>query len=352
MSFLDARLQVVRDAFSLDVAIEADPGEVVAVLGPNGAGKSTALDALSGFVALADGHVVVDGRTLEDPAAGIRVPAEERAVGLVPQGLALFPHLDARDNAAFGLRCHGRSRADARAEAQRWLERLEVGDVAGSRPHELSGGQAQRVALARALAWEPRLLLLDEPLAALDAGLRPRTRRDLRSWLTDHDGATVLVTHDPLDALALAQRVVVIEGGTVAQAGPLAEVTARPRTRYVADLIGVNLLHGRASGTTVLVGAERTPVEVASSIDGDVLLTIEPRAVLIHVDEPNSSARNAWPVTVRSIDHLGSQVRVEVDGPVDLWCEITAAGLAALGLVPGDPAWISVKASEISAYPN
>ncbi|MFN8018689.1 MAG: ABC transporter ATP-binding protein [Acidimicrobiales bacterium] len=350
MTGLDTHLVARRGDLELDVALAAGPGTVLAVLGPNGAGKSTALDALCGFLALDAGHVRLGEALLEDPAAGVRATPEQRSIGLVPQSLVLFPHLDARDNVAFGLRCRGRDRATARREAAGWLERLGVGDVAGHRPAALSGGQAQRVALARALAWGPDLLLLDEPLAALDASLRPTTRRDLRTWLGAHGGVTVLVTHDPLDALALADHVVVVEQGRAAQAGTLAEVTSRPRSRYVADLIGTNLLQGRADGTTVDLGS--TTLVTSEPATGDVFATIEPRAILLAADEPRTSARNNWHVVVRAIDRLGTQVRVDVDGPIELTCEVTPAGLAALDLHPGDPAWISVKATEVSVYPR
>ncbi len=159
---LDARLVVDRGTFHLDVALTAAPGDVVALLGPNGAGKTTALRALAGLVPLADGHLRLDGVALD------RTPPESRPVGVVFQDYLLFPHLTALDNVAFGPRCRGASKAESRARAAAWLDRMGLADHAGAKPRRLSGGQAQRVALARALATNPRLLLLDEPLAALD----------------------------------------------------------------------------------------------------------------------------------------------------------------------------------------
>ena len=240
---LDAGLTLGQ--LRLEVALEVSPGEVVAVLGPNGAGKTTLLRALAGLVPLKHGAARLDGVTLEAPAEGVRLPPASRPVGLVFQDLLLFPHMSAAGNVAFGLECAGKSRAQARSEAVAWLGRLGLAGLEDARPGELSGGQAQRVALARALARRPRLLLLDEPLSALDAGARAEVRRELRRQLDDFAGVRLLVTHDPLEATALADRLVVLEGGRVAQAGTVAEVTARPRSAYVAALTGLNLLRGR-----------------------------------------------------------------------------------------------------------
>ena len=246
-----AEMHVELGTLHLDVDLAVEAGEVVALLGPNGAGKTTILRALAGLQPLDRGQITIDGRLVDDPATGGFVPAEERPVGVVFQDYLLFPQLTVLENVAFGPRSRGTPKAAARAQAQRWLDRVGVGDLAGHKPRKISGGQAQRTALARALATEPHLLLLDEPLAALDATTRTAVRRDLRRHLADFDGATVLVTHDALDALALADRVVILEDGSVTQAGTLAEVTTQPRSSYVADLIGMNLLRGDAHGTTV-----------------------------------------------------------------------------------------------------
>ena len=204
---LDARLVVDREAFRLDIALRAAPGEVVALLGPNGAGKTTALRALAGLAPLTAGHLRLDGADLR------RTPPESRPVGVVFQDYLLFPHLTALDNVAFGPRCRGAGKAEARAQAAEWLDRMGLAGHAGARPRRLSGGQAQRVAVARALATHPRLLLLDEPLAALDARTRLEVRAQLRRHLAAFEAVAVLVTHDPLDAMVLADRLVVVEGG-------------------------------------------------------------------------------------------------------------------------------------------
>lgn len=345
---LGASLRLRLGTLELHVDLAAMPGTVVAVLGPNGAGKSTILRCLAGLVAIDAGHVRLGGRALDEPATRTFVAPEQRRVAFVHQDLLLFPHLSVLDNVAFGPRSAGASRAASRRAAARWLERVGLASYAGVKPKELSGGQAQRVALVRALVAGPDLLLLDEPLAALDVTTRASTRRDLRHHLDGYAGVTVLVTHDPLDALMLADDVVVLEAGAVTQAGTVAEVTARPRTRYVADLIGTNLLRGVGNGTRVRVG--HAVVELAEPATGDTFLTIPPSAITVHTRRPEGSARNVWTCTVAAVDLLGERVRVRLAGPVTLVAEITAAGFAALGLQVGDDVWASAKATEIQAY--
>lgn len=345
---LDARLKVRLGQLDLDVALEAPAGRTVAILGPNGAGKTTILRVLAGLQALDAGHVDLDGRRLDESATRTWVPTEDRKVGFVHQDLLLFPHLSARENVAFGLRAQGMAKDGARRRAQAWLEQVGLADQADARPHALSGGQAQRVALARALAVEPAMLLLDEPLAALDAGTRPETRRDLRRFLDSFSGVSVLVTHDPLDALLLAHDVVVLEAGRVTQAGPIAEVTARPRTRYVADLVGINLLRGFATDRAVRVGS--ASIAIAERADGDTFAAIAPQAVVLSRSKPDGSARNGWPVRVTTVDLLGDRVRIGLAGDLVLTAEITPPALASLGLRPGDQVWASVKATEVHTY--
>ncbi|MBX7161509.1 MAG: ABC transporter ATP-binding protein, partial [Acidimicrobiia bacterium] len=234
----------------LDVDLHAPSGQVTAVLGPNGAGKTTLLRAIAGSLAVDAGSITVDDEPIDAPP-DVFVPPEQRRMGVVHQDYLLFPHLSALDNVAFGPRSRGRSSSESRSIASGLLERVGVGAQAGLKPRSLSGGQAQRVALARALAADPAVLLLDEPLAALDAATRIDVRRDLRRYLRDFTGPTILVTHDPVDALALADHVAIIEAGRLTQTGTIAEVTTRPRSRYVADLLGTNLLHGTAHGTTI-----------------------------------------------------------------------------------------------------
>jgi molybdate transport system ATP-binding protein len=345
---LDAAVDLTQGSFRLKVELPVAAGTTTAVLGPNGAGKSTLLRVLAGSTAIDAGHVRLGDRPLDEPARRVFVPTEARRVGLVHQELLLFPHLSVLDNVAFGPRCAGRRRAEARAMARTWLERVGLAETADAMPRSLSGGQAQRVALARVLVTEPDLLLLDEPLSALDAGTRGVTRRDLRRYLDGFAGATVLVTHDPLDALALADRVVVLEAGLVTQGGPIGEITAHPRTRYVADLVGTNLLVGDAHERTVTVGT--AAVSLAEPLDGAAFATISPSAVTISHHQPEGSARNAWPVNIAGIEHLGERVRLALEGPPDLVAEITTASLLALSLSVGDAVWAPVKSTDIAAY--
>ena len=242
---------VRRGEFVLDVALDVGAGEIVAVLGPNGAGKSTLLRLLAGLTALSRGRIALAGQVLDDVDDDVFVAPEHRPVGLVFQNYRLFPHLNVLDNVAFAARVRGARPGPARVAAQRWLERFELSELADRKPGQLSGGQAQRVALARALAADPVLLLLDEPTAALDARTRLAVRADLRRHLSAFTGPTVLVTHDPLEAMVMADRLVVIEAGRIVQVGVPAEVARRPATQYVARLVGLNLYAGRRdAGTT------------------------------------------------------------------------------------------------------
>jgi molybdate transport system ATP-binding protein len=311
----------VRD---IDVSLDVVPG-VTALLGPNGAGKTTVLRAIA--------------------------ETSSRRVGLMFQDHLLFPHLTALDNVAFGPRSRGASRSAARDVARSWLERVGLAACAEAKPRTLSGGQAQLVALARTLAAEPEVLLLDEPLAALDAGTRVAVRRDLHRFLADFAGPTILVTHDPVDAYVLADRVVVVENGRVTQAGTVAEITARPASRYVADLVGTNLVRGVAAGTTLTTELGAT-LAIAEPHTGDVLVTIAPEAITLHRDEPvGGSARNQWKTTVRHVDPLGARVRVQLDDPLPVVAEVTAAAADELGLREDAVVWASVKATEITTYP-
>jgi molybdate transport system ATP-binding protein len=326
---------------------------VAALLGPNGAGKTTVLRALAGLVRLDAGRVVLDGRVIEEPGQRVRVAVERRPIGMVFQDYLLFPHLSVAENVAFGLRARGVGRAEARRAALGWLDRLGLPGVGDARPRTLSGGQQQRVALARALATDPRLLLLDEPLAALDVSIRAEVRRDLRRHLREFAGVNLLVTHDPLEAIALADRLIVIEGGRIVQSGTPPEVTSRPRSAYVADLVGVNLVRGLAGADSIaLPGAGH--LQVAGATPGEVFAVIEPRAVSLWRSRPDGSPRNVWRGRARGLDLLGDRVRVRIDAGErpSLVAEVTPAAVAELGLAEGSEVWVSVKATEIRVYPT
>ena len=301
-------------------ALTAEPGEVVAVIGPNGAGKSSLLGAVSGLVP-AEGHVRLGGRDL------LRLPARERNVGIVFQDKVLFPHLSALENVAFGPRSRGVPRAEARTVAREWLERLAIGEHASRRPRELSGGQAQRVAIARALAHQPDLLLLDEPFAGLDVGVAAGLRIELTRHLASYDGITLLVTHDAIDALTLADRVLVIDEGAVAQVGTPADVAARPRTEHVARLVGLNVIR-----------------------EADRFRCFGPGAVTVSLARPEGSARNLWRGTVLSAAPHGDAIRLLVSAGPELIADVTPAATRELGLEPGREVWLSVKETAVDTY--
>jgi molybdate transport system ATP-binding protein len=337
-------------ALVLDVDLTVETGETLAVLGPNGAGKTSLLRALLGLLPLTSGRIELDGRVLDEPAQATWVPTELRSIGAVFQDLLLFPTMDVLENVAFGLRAAGTRRAEARTVAGAWLARVDLGGRATSSVRSLSGGEAQRVALARALAPGPRALLLDEPLGSLDAEVRGAVRRDLREHLVAHDGPCVLVTHDPLDAAVLADRVVVLEQGSVTDAGVLADLVAHPRTAWAAELAGTNLLPGHAHGVHIEVGQGTLTVAEAPG-DGPVLVALRPASVALHRSRPEGSPRNVWEATVVAVEGFGERVRVQLDGTVPLVAEVTTAAVAELGLVPGERLWTSVKATEVVAYP-
>lgn len=349
MSLL-AQVALTRGSFSLDVSLELEPGRTVALIGPNGSGKSTLVEALAGLLPLASGEIRLDGDTLESPAEGVRLPPQKRPIGVLFQGLWLFPHLSVRDNVAYGLWAGGERRTHARARVAPLLERLELAELAERRPDALSGGEAQRVALARALAPQPRLLLLDEPLSALDLEGRPRTRAFLQEALTEFAGPRLVITHDPLEALLLADHLVVLEEGRVVQSGPTAEVRRRPRTRYVATLAGVNLVEGELREGVLRAGALELTAEHSEVPAGAVLATIHPSAVRIAHASPAQSEPNTWRAHVASLELDGDRVRVRLDVPSGFCAELAAEDLDLRSVAPGTSVFASVVASDVSVY--
>ncbi|MCA6095241.1 ABC transporter ATP-binding protein, partial [Streptomyces sp. SCA3-4] len=329
--------------------LDAAPGTTIAVVGPNGAGKTTLLRALLGLTTRAEARPLHLGE--EDTAS---VPTHHRRIAWVPQDNALFPHLSALANTAYGLRAQGTPKKAAHREAREWLDRLGVGHLAHRRPARLSGGQAQRVALARALASRPRLLLLDEPLAALDQSTRAHVRRTLRTHLAGFPGVCLIVTHDPVEAVALADRVLVLEDGRTVQYATPAELTRHPRSPWAARMLGHNAWPGRATedGTILLDdGARlRTAEAPAAATTGLAtgLAVVPPEAVALHTAEPTAgSPRNAWPGTVHELTAQGGRLRVLVAGEPDVVAEITPEAAAALELKEGTRVWVTVKATEV-----
>jgi molybdate transport system ATP-binding protein len=296
------------------------------------------------------GWIRLSGEPLDDSASGTFVPPDRRRVGVVFQDYLLFPHLNVIDNIAFGLRSAGLGKSAARSIAGEWVERLSLEGLDHRRPGTLSGGQAQRVALARALIANPNLLLLDEPLSALDVTTRVQMRRSLSEHLNSFPGPRLLITHDPIEAFLLADEIHIIEQGSVTQSGSADEIRLRPRTTYAADLVGANLLRGRAGNGVVTIGDHS--LQVASPVVGHALVTIRPSSISVHRHQPEGSARNAWSTSIDEIERLGERVRLRLGPPLRLTAEVTANSVDQLHLQRGDQIWIALKATEIGVEPG
>ena len=346
------RLSARVAARGFDVTLEVGDHERLAVLGPNGAGKSTLLAVLAGTLRPDSGRAELDGQPLFDLASGRWPPPHRRRIGLLAQDPLLFPHLDVLANVAFGPRAAGVGRREAEQRARRCLADVEAEDLAHRRPAQLSGGQGQRVAVARAVATDPRLLLLDEPLAALDVTVAPLVRRVLRQVLVGR--TSVLVTHDLLDALLLSDRVVVLEGGRVVEAGPTAEVLRHPRTTFAARLAGLNLVLGTVDPAGVTtpgglhVGAGTsgiTPGTAAAAV-------FAPNAVSVFVDAPHGSPRTVLPARVGELVPAGDAVRVSTvtTSGEPVTASVTPASVGELDLYPGRDVFLAVKATAVTVY--
>jgi molybdate transport system ATP-binding protein len=354
---LHAQVRLPERSVDLILAVEA--GRTLALLGPNGAGKSTALASIAGLLRPTSGLITLDDRILfsgnasehgsVNGSSGSRwVPPHSRGVALLAQEARLFPHLSVLDNVAFGPRSAGMPRGPARELAGEWLAQVDAGEFADRRPASLSGGQAQRVAIARALATEPHLLLLDEPLSALDVESAPAIRQLLRRVLRDR--TTILVTHDILDAVLLADDVAVLEDGRVVEHGPTARVLTRPTSGFAARIAGLNLVRGTAHGTTVSTSGGLR-IEGLSEDDLDegqaAVAVFSPNAVGIYREAPSGSPRNVVRGTVTDLEPHGHQVRVHT---AYLSADITPAALAELAIAPGDEVVFTIKASEVAVY--
>jgi molybdate transport system ATP-binding protein len=357
-STLTMTASVQRGTFRLDVDVTVEPGEVLGVIGPNGSGKTTLLRALAGLTPITDGRITLGDQILDSVQPAAFVAPEQRPIGFVFQNYRLFPHLNVRDNVAFGPRCRKAGRRQSRLIADHWLHRLRLAALAERKPAQLSGGQAQRVALARALAADPGLLLLDEPLAALDGRTKLEIRAELRRHLTEFPGATLLVTHDPLEAMVMADRLIVIEDGRIVQHGDPASVARRPATQYVARLVGLNLYRGTLGSygriilrdnAGTLVTTRHLPAD--DPPPGPVLVAIRPTAIAVHTARPDhSSPRNIWAGMVTGLELLTDRVRAQVTGRPSALVDLTPDAVAELDLVEGSEVWLSAKATDLDVY--
>lgn len=336
----------------IDISLRLDDGEKVAILGPNGSGKSSVLAVIAGLLRPDTGFATLDGTTLFDvgrpDSPTVWRPAHDRGTALLAQEPLLFPHLTVLDNVAFGPRSAGSSRQASRDSARHWLQEVDALQFATRKPPQLSGGQAQRIAVARALAADPRLLLLDEPMSALDVAVVPPLRQLLRRVLEDR--AAIIVTHDVLDALLLADRVIVIEDGRVVEDGPTQDVLGRPRSSFAAQIAGLNLVSGHAAGHGIRTADGRVVQGIATGTisDGDPAVAVfSPSAVAVHLTPPGGSPRNVIEATVTEIEPMGDRMRIRTG---QFQADITAPSVAALDLVPGTRVVLVVKASEVSIY--
>jgi len=365
------QLRAVVAGRGLDVDFSVTAGEVLAVLGPNGAGKSTALHVVAGLVRPDEGVVRLGDRVLTDTAAGVNVATHDRRVGLLLQDPLLFPHMSVAANVAFGPhnsrrgpRLLGSARAREKATALHWLRKVGADQFADRKPRQLSGGQARRVAIARALAAEPDMLLLDEPLAGLDVAAAAAIRAVLRGVVSQNGCAVILITHDLLDVLTLADRVLVLESGRIAEVGPAAQVLTAPRSHFGARIAGVNLvngtigpdgsLRGKSGGRWHGMPAQDCGADLA---EGHAAVGVfAPTAVAVYRDPPHGSPRNTVEQIVAELDTRGSGVLVrgsdQPDGAPGLAAQVTADAAAELRLTPGERVWFSVKAHEVTLYPT
>ncbi|GAC1372734.1 MAG: ATP-binding cassette domain-containing protein [Pseudarthrobacter sp.] len=350
-------VQAAVEQRGFDVSLSIGPAETVAVMGANGAGKSTLLNVIAGLVHPDSGRAELDGKILFDLTAGhgTWTAPHRRGTALLAQEPLLFPHLNVLDNVAFGPRSAGVSREAARKSAEHWLAEVEATHLQGRRPAELSGGQAQRVAVARALAADPGLLLLDEPMAALDIHAAPLLRRLLKRVLAGR--RAIIISHDVLDALMLADRVVILEDGRISEEGPTREVLQRPRSRFAAGLAGLNFLtgqiteHGLEAGTLELHGQHHdVPGPLPAGQPG--VAVFPPSAVSVFLSEAHGSPRNAFPVTITDLEPHGDQVRVRAGEGGRLSADITPAAAADLGLTPGMQVYFVIKAGAVAIYPS
>ena len=345
--------------FSLEAGLDVGDRSTMVLVGESGSGKTSLLKLLAGLIDPDRGHIKVDGEVWFDSGATRRLRPCEREVGYVAQDYALFPHLTAAENVAFGLRVQRTAAQSTSTRVAAALERLGIAAFARRRPHELSGGQQQRVAIARAIVLEPRLLLLDEPLSALDVQTRRAIRGELRRLLAQLPCSTLVVTHSPAEALAFGDHITVLEAGRVSQSGSREDLMRHPRSSYVAEFLGVNFFRGSLSA-----GTGETAVRIAHSqgelflgntlAESDTAVVVNPREITLSLERPAGTARNVF---AGLIDELvpeppaGELVRVSLATTPPLIAEITRQAVEALGLRPGMRVHASFKAAGVVVVP-
>lgn len=349
---MSLHLRATVEDRDVEVSLTVAAGETVAILGPNGAGKSTLLNLIAGLLKPDTGRATLDDRVLFDIGGAGRerwLPPHRRGVSMLAQDALLFPHLSVIDNVAFGPRSTGATRAAAAKKAEEWLERVDAADLRNRKPAQLSGGQAQRIAVARALASDPALLLLDEPMAALDVSVAPAIRRMLRTVLADR--AAIIITHDVLDAFTLADRVVVVEAGRIVDAGPTRNVLNRPTTPFAASLAALNLLTGTTTTDGIItdsghrVRARHTNDAVIGDRAG---AAVRPSNVRVATTAPDTAGQNVIPGAVTDLEPRGDLVRVRSS---ELAADLTPGHVAELDLQAGSPIWLSFAPDDVIAYP-
>ncbi|MBD8505596.1 ATP-binding cassette domain-containing protein [Hoyosella sp. G463] len=350
MSSLHARVTDPDRGIDAELAVEAET--VTAILGPNGAGKSTLLTTIAGLHHPPVAHIELGGRNLEG------IPPHRRRVALLAQQPLLFPHMTVLENVAFAPRSAGASRSESRTIAAQWLEEVEATELAARKPHQISGGQAQRIAVARALAAGPELLLLDEPMAALDVAAAPALRSLLRRVLREAGETAILVTHDPLDALGLADRAIIVDNGRIVEDGSVHTVLSHPRSSFGARIAGVNICFGRVvePGCLRTVTGQHVHGIAAEPLPtgSNAVAIFSPTAVAVYAQAPHGSPRNHFTVTVSGQEHRGSLIRItgqDSDEQPGLMADITPAAAAELDLAPGAEVQLVVKATETRIYP-
>ena len=365
MTELHLRARVAQRGLNVEFSVAA--GEVLAVLGPNGAGKSTTIAVIAGLLRADDAVVRLGNRTLTDTGRGVCVPVHDRRIGVLMQDPLLFPHLTAIANVMFAARRHA-DRSGARLRARRWLAEVGADDLADRAPGALSGGQAQLVALARALAAEPEVLLLDEPLAGLDVAGATAARSVLRRVLTADSRTALLITHDLIDVLTLADRVLVLEEGKVVEVGRVSEVLTAPRSDFGARIAGVNLVRGRLVGPGMLrdaagvnwhgvnwpgVNWQDTPADGSGSLQ-ECVAVFAPAGVAVYREQPHGSPRNSVRVRIAGLETNGGVVRVRAaaqsDGAIGLSADITPESVAEMRLQVGDEVWFTVKTQAVGIH--